>query len=122
MCLDVSVHEIYNWRSPYRLLKHITSQLHGHYIREDRLTNLREGYLTIIPRAREWALSHKPMRPKAEWAIDSEAKRARGIIFFSKTQLVGQKYRNKTTLARKRRFSRHCFGFQSRCFSLPSGL
>ena len=30
------------------------------------------------------------MRPKAEWAIDSEAMRARGIIV-SKIQLVGQK-------------------------------
>ena len=28
-----------------------------------------------------------------EWAIDSEAMRARGIIVFSKIQLVGQKYR-----------------------------
>ena len=40
---------------------------------------------------------------------------------FSKIQLVGQKYRDKTTLASKTRFSRHCFGFQSRCFSLPVG-
>ena len=32
------------------------------------------------------------MRPKAEWAIDSEPMRARGIIvFISKIQLVGQK-------------------------------
>ena len=31
------------------------------------------------------------MRPKAEWAIDSEA--------MSKIQLVGQTYRDKTTLA-----------------------
>ena len=37
---------------------------------------------------------------------------------FSKIQLVGQKYRDKTTLASKTRFSRHCFGFQSRRFSL----
>ena len=35
---------------------------------------------------------------------------------FSKIQLVGQKYRDKTTLASKTRFSRHCFGFQSRRF------
>ena len=33
---------------------------------------------------------------------------------FSKIQLVGQKYRDKTTFARKMVFSRHCFGFQSR--------
>ena len=29
----------------------------------------------------------------AEWAIDSEAMRARGIYCFSKIQLVGKKYR-----------------------------
>ena len=37
---------------------------------------------------------------------------------FSKIQLVGQKYGDKTTLASKTRFSRHCFGFQSRRFRL----
>ena len=37
---------------------------------------------------------------------------------FSKIQLVGQKYQDKTALARKTRFSRHCFGFQSCRFSL----
>ena len=31
------------------------------------------------------------MRPKAEWAIDSEPMRARGIIVLVKNQLVGQK-------------------------------
>ena len=31
------------------------------------------------------------MRPSASWAIDSEPMRARGIIVFSKIQLVGQK-------------------------------
>ena len=31
------------------------------------------------------------MKPKAEWANDSEPMRARGIIVFSKIQLVGQK-------------------------------
>ena len=40
---------------------------------------------------------------------------------FSKIQLVGQKYREKATLASKTRFSRHCFGFQSRGFSLLVG-
>ena len=40
---------------------------------------------------------------------------------FSKIQLVGQNYRDKTTLASKTRFSRHCFGFQSRHFSLLAG-
>ena len=41
---------------------------------------------------------------------------------FSKIQLVGQKYRDKTTLASKTgKTSRHCFGFQSRRFSLVVG-
>ena len=40
---------------------------------------------------------------------------------FSKIQLVGQKYRDKTTLASETRFSRHCFGFQSQLFSLLVG-
>ena len=53
--------------------------------------------------------------------IDSEAVRARGIIIFSKSQLFGQKYREKATLASKTRFSRHCFGFQSPGFSLLVG-
>ena len=70
----------------------------------------------------EWALSQQPMRPKAERAIDSEAMRARGIIVLViKIQLVGRKYRDKTTVASKTRFSRHCFGFQSRRFSLLVG-
>ena len=40
---------------------------------------------------------------------------------FSKIQLVGQKYREKTTLASKTRFSRHCFDVQSQRFSLRVG-
>ena len=40
---------------------------------------------------------------------------------FSKIQLVGQTYRDKTTLASKTRISRHCFGFQSWRFSLLVG-
>ena len=40
---------------------------------------------------------------------------------FSKIQLVDQKYRAKTTLASKTRFSRYWFGFQSRRFSLLEG-
>ena len=40
---------------------------------------------------------------------------------FSKIQLIDQKYQDKTTLASKTRFSRHCFGFQSRLFSLLVG-
>ena len=40
---------------------------------------------------------------------------------FSKIQLAGPKYRDKTTLASKARFSRYCFGFQSPRFSLLVG-
>ena len=40
---------------------------------------------------------------------------------FSKIQLVGQKYRDRTTLASKLRCSRRCFGFQSRRFALLVG-
>ena len=47
--------------------------------------------------------------------------RARGKNCFGKIQLVGQKYRDKTTLASKTQFLRHCFGFQSRRFSLLVG-
>ena len=41
---------------------------------------------------------------------------------FSKIQLVAQKYRDKTTSASKTRFSRYCFGFQSRHFLLLVGF
>ena len=59
---------------------------------------------------------------KAEWAIDSEAMRAIGIIFLAKSSwLHGQKYRDKTTLASKTQFSRHCFSFQNQRFSLLGG-
>ena len=64
-------------------------------------------YLTIIPRARmgSESIAHEGERNNC----------------FSKIQLVGKKYRDKTTLASKTRFSRHCFGFQSRRFSLLAG-
>ena len=64
-------------------------------------------YLTIIPRAR---MGSEP--------IAHEGERSN---CFSKIQLVGQKYRDKTTLASKTRLIHHCFGFQSRCFSLLGG-
>ena len=40
---------------------------------------------------------------------------------FSKIQLVGQKYWDKTTLASKTQFSHPCFGFQSWRFLLVVG-
>ena len=45
----------------------------------------------------------------------------RGHEGFSKIQPVGQKYQDKTTLASKTWFGHHCFGFQSRRFSLLVG-
>ena len=39
------------------------------------------------------------MRPKAEWAIDSEAMRARGIIVLVKSDLLVKKIENKKILA-----------------------
>ena len=64
-------------------------------------------YLTIIPWARmgSESIAHEGERNNC----------------FSKIQLVGKQYRDKTTLASKTRFSRHCFGFQSRRFSLLVG-
>ena len=76
---------------------------------------------TQVPPPR--ALSQQPMRPRAKWAIESEAIRGRGIIIycFSKIQLVGQKYRDQSSLASKTRFSHRCFDFQIRCFLLVVG-
>ena len=58
-------------------------------------------------------------------SIAHEAEGQKGYIVdnccFSKIQLVGQKYRDKTTLASKSQFSRRCFDFQSRPFSLLVG-
>ena len=61
------------------------------------------------------------MRPETEWAIDSAANEGERNNYFSKIQLVRQKYRDKTALASKTRFRRHCFGLQSRRFSLLVG-
>ena len=46
----------------------------------------RPGYLTIIPRARmgSESIAHE-LRPKAEWAIDSEALTAKGITVLVKS-------------------------------------
>ena len=68
--------------------------------------------LTIIPRARMGSESivHEAERPNGLLTQRLEGERNNCS---SKIQLVGQKYRDKTTLASKTRFSRHCFGFQS---------
>ena len=51
------------------------------------------------------------------WLRGHEGERNNCLVI----QLVGQKYRDRTTLAGETRFSRHCFGFQSRRSSLPVG-
>ena len=80
----------------------------------------RPGYLTIIPRARmgSESIAHSAPGLMGYWLRGQEGKKNN---CFSKIQLVSRKYRDKTTLASKTRFSRHCFGFQSRRFSLQVG-
>ena len=79
-------------------------------------------YLTIISRAR---MGSEPIAREAEGRMGFDSKKrgheGKRNNCFRKIQLVGQKYREKTTLGSKTRFSRHCFGFQSRCFSLLVG-
>ena len=53
-----------------------------------------------------WVNSPFGLRP--HWLRGHEGQRNN---CFSKIQLVGQEYRDKTTLGSKTRFSRHCFGF-----------
>ena len=76
--------------------------------------------LTIIPRARmgSESIAHEVEGRMGYWLRGHEGERNN---CFSKIQLVGQKYRDKTTFASKTWFSRHCFGFQSRRFSLLVG-
>ena len=59
------------------------------------------------------SIAHEAKGQMGYWVTGHEGERN------SKTQLVGQKYWNKTTLASKTQFSRHCLGFQIRRFSLP---
>ena len=76
-------------------------------------------YLTIIPRVRMDSESIDEAEGRmGYWLRGHEGERNN---CFSKIQLVGQKFRDKTTLASKTRFNRHCFGFQSRRFSLLLG-
>ena len=77
-------------------------------------------YFTIIPRARTGSesIAYEAEGLMGYWLRSHEGERNN---CFSKIQLVGQKYRDKRTLASKTRFSRHCFGFQSRRFPLLVG-
>ena len=59
---------------------------------------------------------------RAHMKRPSEANEGERNNCFSKIQLVGQKYRDKTTLASKTRFSRHCtFWFSKPAFFATSG-
>ena len=74
----------------------------------------------MIPRA--WmgfeSIAHEAEGQIGYWLRGREGERNNCCCKF---QLVGQKYWDKTTLANKTRFSRHCFGFQSWRFSLLVG-
>ena len=74
-----------------------------------------ECYLTIIPRAR------MGMEVEGRMGYRLRGHESEKNNCFSKIQLVGKKYRDKTALTSKTRFSLHCFGFQSRRFSLLVG-
>ena len=77
-------------------------------------------YLTIIPWA--WmgseSIAHEAKGWISYWLRGLEGERNN---CFSKIQLFGKKYWDKTTLGSKTRFSRHCFGFQCRRFLLLVG-
>ena len=53
---------------------------------------------------------------ETDWAIDSEAMKARGIIVLVKSNMLVKSIETKQLYLAK--LSRHCFGFQSRHFSL----
>ena len=75
-----------------------------------------QGYSTIIPLTRMGSESivHEAEGRMGYWLRTHSGSRNN---FFSKIQLVGQKYRDQTTFPSKTQFSRHCFGFQRRRFS-----
>ena len=94
-----------------------------------KVNNIMYNVGTVLPNGNEQGSKNMPIilnnyssNLNVLEAIDSEAMRERGIIVLnSRIQLIHQKYRDKTTLASKTRFSRHCFGFQSRRFLLLVG-
>ena len=71
--------------------------------------------LTIIPRA---LMGSEPLAHEAEGWMDYwlGGHDTEGNNCFSKTQLVGKKHRDKTTLASKTRLICHCFGFKAGAF------
>ena len=65
-----------------------------------------------------WLIFNNSSSPNGLLGYSLRAHQGERKNCFSKIQLVVQKYRDRTTLASKTRLSRHCFGFQSRRFSL----
>ena len=80
-----------------------------------RCLGLAISQLFLEPANGLWVNSPWGRRPNGPLTQGHECER---YNCFSKMQLVGQKCRDKTTLASKMRLIRHCFGFQSRRFSL----
>ena len=80
-------------------------------------------HLTILPQVRigSESIAHEAEGRMGYWLRGHEGERNNNDYCFSKIQLVGQKYRDKTTLTSQTRFSRYYFGFQSRRFSLLVG-
>ena len=69
-------------------------------------------------------MGSKSVAQEAEGRMDYWLRGHEGVRnnCLSKIQIVGKKYRDKTTLAGKTRFNRRWFGFQSRRFFVTSGL
>ena len=59
------------------------------------------------------SIAHEAEGQMGYWLRGHEGERN---VCFSKIQLVGQKYRDKTTLASKTRFSRHVLVFKAGAF------
>ena len=92
--------------------------------------DLLNGYYSTLSRVEPCFKNYSPT-PNGLWVNSPRGRRPNGLLLrghesernncFSKIQLVGQKYPDKTTLASKKRFSSHCFGFQSQHFSIIVG-
>ena len=66
------------------------------YLALKGMCHLINNYKFLEP---EWVLSQWSMRPKAEWAIDSEAMRVRGIIVSVKSNSLVKNIENKKIFA-----------------------
>ena len=69
----------------------------------------------------EWVLSQQPMRPKAEWTIDAEARRVRGIIVLVKSKQLVKNIETKQLQLAKRDSTAVGLVFKAGAFSLLVG-